>query len=111
MSVAIERDAITSSAQRLFPNVSLEAVMARLLLEHAQKNLIRYQTMNRQFEGKYGQPFEPFRQHILTATPDFETEQDYFDWEMAVTAADDMKAEIDRLKNLAIPSSYKVTSH
>lgn len=74
--------------------------MVRLLLEYAQKNLIRYQTMNHQFEGKYGQSFEPFRQHILMTTPDFETEQDYFDWEMAVTGADAMKAEIDRLKEI-----------
>jgi len=73
---------IASSAQRLFPTLSLEAVLAHLLLEHAQKNLIRYQSMIHQFEMKYGQQFEHFRQQILTTNPDFETEQDYFDWEL-----------------------------
>lgn len=101
MNVLTNLDTVSSSAQRLFPNLSLEAVLAHLLLEHAQKHLIRYQSMIHQFEAKYGQPFERFRQQILTSTPDFATEQDYFDWEMAVTAADDMKAEITRLKAIS----------
>lgn len=100
MNVLTTLETVSSSAQRLFPNLSLEAVLAHLLLEHAQKNLIRYQSMIHQFEIKYGQKFERFRQQILTTTPDFETEQDYFDWEMAVTAAEDMKAEITRLKEI-----------
>ena len=99
MNVLTNLETVSSSAQRLFPNLSLEAVLAHLLMEHAQKNLIRYQSMIHQFETKYGQSFERFRQQILTSMPDFTTEQDYFDWEMAITAADDMKAEIARLKS------------
>ncbi len=54
----------------------------------------------RQFEAKYKQGFETFRQTILSAEPPFEVEQDYFDWELAVTGAADMEEEINRLKNL-----------
>ena len=98
MNLSTEFETLSSSAQRLFPTVPLETVLAQLLLEHAQKNLIRYQSMVHQFEAKYGQKFDSFRQQILATSPDFATEQDYFDWEMAITAAADMTAEIVRLK-------------
>ncbi|GAG26874.1 unnamed protein product [marine sediment metagenome] len=61
---------------------------------------IKYQTMARQFEARYDQDFETFREMILHSQPSFEMEQDYFDWELAVTGMADMKEEIDRLKGL-----------
>ncbi len=104
MSISTELETVSFSAQRLFPNQSLERVLAHLLLEHAQKNLIRYQSMSHQFEAKYQLKFELFRKEVLTSDPPFETEQDYFDWELAVTAADDMRAEIERLKDVVAVS-------
>ncbi len=92
---------IESSARRLFPNLTPEKALVELLLERAQKNLIRYQAMARQFETKYGQDFESFRQKALSREPDSLSEQDYFDWELAVTGMDDMKEEIKRLKALS----------
>lgn len=92
---------IESSARRLFPNLTPEEAIVELLLERAQKNLIKYQTMARQFKAKYEVEFEPFRQKILSTQPDSATEQDYFDWELAVTGIGDMQAEIKRLKVLS----------
>jgi len=92
---------VESSARRLFPNLTPEQAMVELLLERAQKNLIKYQTMARQFKAKYGQDFESFRQKVLSGQPDSITEQDYFDWELAVTGIADMQAEIKRLKALS----------
>jgi hypothetical protein len=89
---------IEASARRMFPNQSLDRVMTDLLLEHAQKNLIKYQTMARQFENKYGQAFESFRQVITHSTAAAEVEQDYFEWELAVTGIEDMTDEIKRLR-------------
>jgi hypothetical protein len=37
-------------------------------------------------------------QKVLHSEPTFEVEQDYFDWELAVTGVADMKEEIERLK-------------
>jgi translation initiation factor 2 alpha subunit (eIF-2alpha) len=91
---------IESSARRLFPNLTPERAIVELLLERAQKNLIKYQTMARKFKAKYGQEFEEFRKMILSSQPDSATEQDYFDWELAVTGIADMQAEIKRLKAL-----------
>jgi hypothetical protein len=91
---------IESSARRLFPNLTPEQAIAELLLERAQKNLIKYQTMARQFKAKYKVDFESFRQKILSMKPDSITEQDYFDWELAMTGIEDMQAEIKRLTAL-----------
>ncbi|GJQ53088.1 MAG: hypothetical protein HKUEN02_19350 [Anaerolineaceae bacterium] len=91
---------IESSAKRLFPNLSPEQAIVELLLEHAQRNLIKYQAMSRDFEKKYERDFETFRKKILTSKPKSEAEQDYFDWELAVTGIADMRAEIKRLKAL-----------
>jgi len=91
---------VQASARRLFPNLDMDQVLAELLLDWAQKNLIKYRTMARQFEARYGQDFENFRNKVLHSEPPFEMEQDYFDWEMAVTGASDMEAEIRRLSGL-----------
>jgi len=91
---------VKASARRLFPDLSLDQVLAELLLERAQKNLIRYKAMARQFEAKYGQDFQSFRQKVLTTEPPFEMEQDYFDWELAVTGIADMEEEIERLRGI-----------
>jgi len=89
---------VQSSAKRLFPGLSTEQAFAELLLERAQKNLIKYQAMAHRFEARYGQNFEQFRRKVLQSKPGFEMEQDYFDWEMAVTGISDMTEEIDRLQ-------------
>jgi hypothetical protein len=92
---------VEASARRLFPNLSLEQVMAELLLERAQKNLIKYQSAMRRFETKYPQGFEAVRAAVAREEPSAEMEQDYFDWELAVTGVDDMREEIERLKSLS----------
>lgn len=99
--MSINAAAIQASAQRLFPNESLDQVVVELLLERARKNLIKYQTMVRQFETKYGKEFDVFRQNVLVSEPSFEMEQDYFDWELAVSGITDMKEEIEHLRGLS----------
>jgi len=71
-----------------------------LLLEQAQNNLIKYETTVRQFEARYGQNFETFRRNVLSSDPSFEVEQDYFDWELAVTGLADVEEEIKHLLDL-----------
>ena len=45
---------VEASARRLFSTLSLEQVLAKLLLEEAQRNLIIYRSHNLHFENKYG---------------------------------------------------------
>jgi hypothetical protein len=91
---------LETSARRLFPDLSLNQVWTELLLERARKNLIKYQTMTRRFEARYKQTFPAFRQWVLSSEPPSEIEQDYFDWELAVTGIGDMEQEIKRLSAL-----------
>ena len=91
---------LMESMRRLFPNLDSDAALAELLLERAQRNLVRYQADSRRFSPKYGQDFDSFRQVILTSEPDESQEQDYFDWELAVTGVVDMQDEIARLSSM-----------
>ncbi len=91
---------VTDSAKRLFPGLSKNEALASLLLERAQRNLIKYQSQARQYETRYGQSFDEFRRQVVDGEPDPDQEQDYFDWELAVTGAEDMAGEIDRLSEL-----------
>ena len=91
---------LETSAQRLFPGLSLDQAIAQLLLERAQRNFVKYKTLAREFTVKYNQDFDTFRQEVLSSEPAFDVEQDYFDWELAVTGIDDMTQEIQRLKAL-----------
>lgn len=89
---------IQASVQRLFPNASIDQALAELLLERAQKNLVKYRSMARQFESRYGQSFDQFRAVVVRNPSAAQTEQDYFDWELAVTGIADMEEEIVALR-------------
>lgn len=45
--------------------------------------------------------FDSFRKKMLASKLDSKSEQDYFDWELAVTAIEDMQSEIKKLKSLS----------
>ncbi|MBN1259331.1 MAG: hypothetical protein JXB35_01505 [Anaerolineae bacterium] len=49
---------------------------------------------------KYDQDFNEFRQQVLRSEPNFEVEQDYYDWELAMTGIADMEKESERLREL-----------
>ncbi len=97
---AVTYSTIEASAHRLFPNLSLDQVMAELLLERAQKNLIKYQTVLRQFEAKYPQGFDAVRDSVTHEAAPADIEQDCFDWELAVAGLGDMTEELEHLKSL-----------
>ena len=56
--------------------------------------------MDRSFQKKYQSTFEQFRAERLSSPMPYEVEQDYFDWELAITGTDEMKDEIKRLEVL-----------
>lgn len=91
---------VMDSVKRLFPSLSKDEALASLLLERAQRNLIKYQSQARQYEIKYDRSFEEFRRMIVESEEGAEKEQDYFDWELAVTGVEDMRLEIDRLSGV-----------
>lgn len=54
----------------------------------------KYLFMIKQFEKKYGMEFNEFEEKNKGVKMDYETEKDYYDWDMAVTALEDTDIEI-----------------
>lgn len=96
MAVTIEPtliESIKTLESGLRPNEGIK----KLLIEKARNELIKYNLISRNFEEKYQMSFHEFKDSELMKKPSEDIEQDYFDWEMAVTISDDMRQEIKRL--------------
>jgi hypothetical protein len=98
--MSVSEMVLQQSVERLMPSRSFEESLTRLLLVQARRNLLKYQTMERRFQKKYQTAFEQFRAERLSSPMPYEVEQDYFDWELAITGTDEMKDEIKRLEVL-----------
>lgn len=57
----------------------------------------KYDLIKRRFERKYQMDFFSFKNSDLMKTPSWETEEDYFNWELAVTKLEELREEIERL--------------
>ena len=86
---------------RLMPDRTPEEALAALLLDEARRNLMKYRAMDHRFQQKYQTTFAEFRQKVVGADTSFEEEQDYFDWELAITGIGEMEEEIRSLETLA----------
>jgi hypothetical protein len=86
---------------RLMSDRTPEEALAALLLDEARRNLVKYRAMDRRFQQKYQTTFAEFRQEVVGADTSFEEEQDYFDWELAITGIGEMEEEIRSLETLA----------
>jgi hypothetical protein len=96
----IENIILRSSVDRLMPDRTPEEALAALLLDEARRNLMKYRAMDRRFQQKYQTTFAEFRQKVVGADTSFEEEQNYFDWELAVTGIEEMQEEIRKLEAL-----------
>ena len=92
---------VTESLRRLEPSKDINGSIIKLLLLKAKRELVKYTLMDRNFQRKYETSFQEFSKSEKMKNPDFEIEQDYFDWELAMTGIEEMKAEITKLKELA----------
>lgn len=101
---------LESSLERLEPTGDYNQSLAKVLLAHARRNLAKYDLMTKNFEKKYGMSFAEFSNSDLMKEPAFEVEQDFFDWDMAVTGLEDMHQEIQLLEAL-IPSHQRTTTN
>ncbi len=77
---------------------SVEESLTKLLLVQARRNSLKYQMMDRRFRKKYQKTFEQFRPERVGSPMPFEVEQNYFNWELAITGMDEMREEIERLE-------------
>ena len=97
---------LESSLERLEPTGDYNQSLTKVLLAHARRNLAKYDLMIKNFEKKYGMSFAEFLDSDQMKEPAFEVEQDFFDWDKAVTGLEDMRQEIQLLEVLR-QSSYR----
>ncbi len=50
------------------------------------------------FEKRYGITFNEFERRMKKSKPAFAEEQDYYDWDMATTALEDMEQELKKVR-------------
>jgi hypothetical protein len=95
--LALEDSELQYTLQLLEPGTAIEEAIINLLLEKARRNYFKYQMIDRQLRRKYKMSFDGFSRSKLMEEPSFEIEQDFFDWDMAITGISDMKTEIEKL--------------
>ena len=95
--LAMEDSGLQNTLQLLGPGIDPGEAIINLLLEKARRNYFKYQMIDRQLRIKYQMSFDEFSRSNLMKEPSFEIEQDFFDWDMAITGISDMKTEIEKL--------------
>lgn len=84
---------------RLEPADDPDESLKRLLLDKIRGELRKYDVIRQDFEKKYKMEFFAFKESGLMKEPTYEVEQDYFDWELAITRIDELREELQRLSN------------
>ena len=102
--MSVGKIALKRNVERLTSSRSFEEGLSRLLLVQARRNLLKYQAVDRCFQNKYQSTFEQFRAERVGSPMPYEVEQDYFDWELAITGIDVMREEIERSEEFLLIS-------
>ena len=91
---------LLESLSRLEPAKDTDESLRKLLVAKARSDLIKYEVMVKNFSKKYSMDFYEFKESKLMQEPPFEVEQDYFDWELAITRLDEIREELGKLELL-----------
>ena len=91
---------IQKALQLFFPSVEPMEGIVTLLLEKARRTYLKYKIINELLQSKYNMQFDEFSKSKFMEEPSFEVEQDFFDWDMAITGMGDMVSEIKHLESM-----------
>ncbi|MEW6667544.1 MAG: hypothetical protein AB1512_20245 [Thermodesulfobacteriota bacterium] len=89
--------ALLESLSHLEPADDADESLRKLLMAKARSDLLKYEVISRGFQKKYNLDFDAFRTSDLMKEPPPEVEQDYFDWELAVTRMDEVRNQLAKL--------------
>lgn len=89
---------ILNSIVKIEPERSVDRSILRLLEREVIKRITKYQLMIHGFEKKYCITFDEFEMGIKKSKPAFAEDQDYYDWDMATTALEDMEQELKKVR-------------
>ena len=88
---------ILNTIGKIEPEHSLDRNILRLLEKEVVRKITKYRFIIHGFEKKYCTTFDEFEMGIRKSKPAFAEEQDYYDWDMAVTALEDIEQELLKL--------------
>jgi len=86
---------------KLEPGEDLDESLRKLLLEKARNSLLKYRLVDQGFQKEYGQDFFSFKASDRMVRPSFKVEQDYCDWELAVTMIEELETALKLLQGNA----------
>ena len=89
---------ILNTIGKIEPEHSLDRSILRLLEKEVVRKITKYRFIIHGFEKKYCTTFDEFEMGIRESKPAFAEEQDYYDWDMAVTALEDMEQELQKVR-------------
>jgi len=89
---------LSENLQKELINITKKEDVVGAIKELLHRELLRkknkYTFMVKNFEKKYHMKFEEFEWKYKDQKMEYETEKDYFDWDMAVTALEDIEEEL-----------------
>ena len=80
------------------PGEDIDESLRKLLIGKVRNDLIKYRLMDQGFQKEYSTGFLDFKSSDCMKQPSFKVEQDYFDWELAITMADDLEDSLKALQ-------------
>ena len=89
---------ILNSIGKIEPERSLDKSIIRLLEREIVKRITKYGLMIHGYENKYRMTFDEFERKTRESKHAFAEEQDYYDWDMAITASEDMEQELKKVR-------------
>ena len=89
---------ILNTIGKIEPERSLDKSIIRLLEREIVKRITKYELMIHGFEKKYRMTFDEFEKKTKDSKHAFAEEQDYYDWDMAITASEDMEKELKKMR-------------
>ena len=90
---------IKEAIAHLDPNGDFGEGVARLYKEKIFRDTVKYELMIKNFKKKYKMDYHSFKEKVKNEDVTFEEEQDFFDWDMAITAIQDLKRIVSDYHN------------
>lgn len=84
--------------KRIYPDTTLEESVKKIVQSDMKRRLLSFELIDTQYKKKYEMEFDDFfKNKIEDKAPSFDEEDDYFNWEMAVTGINKLKEELNKI--------------
>ncbi len=84
--------------KRIYPDTTVEETLKKIVQSDMKRKLLSFELIETQYKKKYKMEFNEFyKNQINGKTPSFDKEDDYFNWEMAITGISELKEELNKI--------------